>query len=223
MCDVGCTLNVEHNRGLVRRVSHLWDRGVNHGYTCERGKWGYEEVQHPDRLTSAQIREGESVRDAELDEALDFVAEKLRHYQGDQFAALASPSNTNEENYLLQQFARAVMGTNNVDRMMTPGMSAVDRALRDSLGRPSSTNSMQEMFTDHRLRVGRGSEHRRQGASRELLDQLGAHLSREQDGRHQPRPFPDVRSRRGLDQAARRLRNGDHQRHRSRDRFPEAG
>ncbi len=147
MCDVGCTLNVEHNRGLVRRVSHLWDRGVNHGYTCERGKWGYEEVQHPDRLTSAQIREGESVRDAELDEALDFVAEKLRHYQGDQFAALASPSNTNEENYLLQQFARAVMGTNNVDRMMTPGMSAVDRALRDSLGRPSSTNSMQEMFT----------------------------------------------------------------------------
>ncbi len=146
MCDVGCTLNVEHNRGLVRRVSHLWDRGVNHGYTCERGKWGYEEVQHPDRLTAAQIRDGESVRDVELDEALDLVAQKLRHYQGDQFAALASPNNTNEENYLLQQFTRAVMGTNNIDRMMTPGMNAVDRALRDSLGRPSSTNSMQEMF-----------------------------------------------------------------------------
>ncbi len=148
MCDVGCTLNVEHNRGLVRRVSHLWDRGVNHGYTCERGKWGYEEVQHPDRLTSAQVRDGESVRDVQVDEALDLVAEKLRHYQGDQFAALASPSNTNEENYLLQQFTRAVMGTNNVDRLMTPGMSAVDRALRDSLGRPSSTNSMQEMFSN---------------------------------------------------------------------------
>ncbi len=148
MCDVGCTLNVEHNRGLVRRVSHLWDRGVNHGYTCERGKWGYQEVQHPDRLVSAQIRDGESTRTVDVEEALDFTAEKLRHYQGDQFAALASPSNTNEENYVLQQFTRAVMGTNNIDRMMTAGQQAVDRALRDSLGRPSSTNSMQEMFTD---------------------------------------------------------------------------
>jgi predicted molibdopterin-dependent oxidoreductase YjgC len=147
-CDVGCTLNVEHNRGLVRRVSHLWDRGVNYGYTCERGKWGYEQVQHPERLYSAQIRDGEAVRDADIDEALDLVAEKLRHYQGDQFAALASTSNTNEENYLLQQFTRAVMGTNNIDRLMTEGQRAVDRALRDSLGVQASTNSVQEMFSE---------------------------------------------------------------------------
>jgi predicted molibdopterin-dependent oxidoreductase YjgC len=147
-CDVGCTLYVEHYRGLVRRVSHLWDRGVNYGYTCERGKWGYEQVQHPERLYSAQIRDGEAVRDADIDEALDLVAEKLRHYQGDQFAALASTSNTNEENYLLQQFTRAVMGTNNIDRLMTEGQRAVDRALRDSLGVQASTNSVQEMFSE---------------------------------------------------------------------------
>ncbi len=146
MCDVGCTLSVEHNRGLVRRISHLWDRGVNHGYTCERGRWGYEEVQHPDRLVSATIRDGQGAREVDVEDALDLSAEKLRHFQGDQFAALASPSNTNEENYVLQQFTRAVMGTNNVDRMMTAGQQAVDRALRDSFGRPSSTNSMQEMF-----------------------------------------------------------------------------
>jgi predicted molibdopterin-dependent oxidoreductase YjgC len=147
-CDVGCTLNVEHNRGLVRRVSHLWDRGVNYGYTCERGKWGYEQVQHPERLYAAQIRQGEAVREADLDEALDLVAEKFRHYQGDQFAALASTSNTNEENYLLQQFTRAVMGTNNIDRLMTEGQRAVERALRDSLGVQASTNSVQEMFSE---------------------------------------------------------------------------
>jgi predicted molibdopterin-dependent oxidoreductase YjgC len=132
----------------VRRVSHLWDRGVNYGYTCERGKWGYEQVQHPDRLSSAQIRDGESLRDADIEEALDVVADKFRHYQGDQFAALASTSNTNEDNYLLQQFTRSVMGTNNIDRLMTEGQRAVDRALRDSLGLSASTNSMQEMFTD---------------------------------------------------------------------------
>ena len=49
-CDVGCTINVESNRGLVRRVTNLWERGVNHGYLCERGKWGHEQVQHQDRI-----------------------------------------------------------------------------------------------------------------------------------------------------------------------------
>ena len=147
-CDVGCTLNVEHSRGIVRRVTHLWDRGVNHGYTCERGKWGYAQVQHPDRLESAYIRQGDEFVTADLDDALDRVAEAFRRYQGDQFAALASPENTNEENYLLQQFTRAVMGTNNIDRLRHKGQSAVSQALRDSFGRPASTNSMQEAFTD---------------------------------------------------------------------------
>ncbi|HLI50256.1 MAG TPA: molybdopterin-dependent oxidoreductase, partial [Thermomicrobiaceae bacterium] len=145
-CDVGCTLNVEHNRGIIRRVSHLWDRGVNHGYTCERGKWGYDQVQHPDRLTSAYlIRDGE-LQPVSLDEALDAAATELRHYQGSAFAALASPDNTNEESYLLQQFTRAVMGSNNIDRLMTPEQAAVSGAMRQSFGRESSTNSMLEMF-----------------------------------------------------------------------------
>ncbi len=147
-CDVGCTLNVEHNRGLVRRITHLWERGVNYGYTCVRGKWGYEQVQHPDRLETAAVRQGDELVAVPLDEALDLVAERLRHYQGDRFAALASPDNTNEENYLLQLFTRAVMGTNNIDRLMTRSQAQVDRALLDSFGLPVSTNSVQEMFTD---------------------------------------------------------------------------
>ncbi len=147
-CDVGCTLNVEHNRGLVRRVTHLWDRGVNHGYTCERGKWGYEQVQNPNRLDSAFVREPDGLVEVDLDEAMEIVAEKLLHYQGEHFAALASPDNTNEENYLLQQFTRAVMGSNNIDRLMNANQRRVDLALLDSLGRPTSTNSMQEMFSD---------------------------------------------------------------------------
>ncbi|HET7037279.1 MAG TPA: molybdopterin-dependent oxidoreductase [Thermomicrobiaceae bacterium] len=147
-CDVGCTLNVEHNRGIVRRISHLWERGVNHGYTCERGKWGYQFVQNPERLEAAAIRRDGELQTVPLDEALDEAAARLSHYQGQQFAALASPENTNESNYLLQQFARAVMGSNNVDRTMTHNQAAVDRALADSFGFGASTNSVQEMFTD---------------------------------------------------------------------------
>jgi predicted molibdopterin-dependent oxidoreductase YjgC len=147
-CDVGCTLNIEHNRGIVRRVTHLWERGVNLGYTCERGKWGHEHVQDPARIRYAQLRETDGLIEVDLAEALDVVAEQFRHYQGASFAALASPDNTNEENYVLQQFTRAVMGSNNIDRLMTRGQRAVDQALRDSQGVAASTAGMQEMRTD---------------------------------------------------------------------------
>ena len=153
-CDVGCTLNVESNKGLVRRTTHLWERGVNHGYTCERGKWGYEQVQHPDRLFYPVLRDRAGVAagqsyEVTWDEAIDTVAETLAHYQGDQFAALASPDATNEEVYLLQQFTRAVMGSPNIDRHLTQGQVGVERAVRAALGRDvSNTNNMQELLTD---------------------------------------------------------------------------
>jgi len=153
-CDVGCTLNVETNRGIVRRTTHLWERGVNHGYTCERGRWGYEQVQHQSRLFYPVLRDREGAAagmayEVTWDDAIDQVAETLAHYQGDQFAALASPDNTNEEVYLLQQFTRAVMGSPHIDRHLTPSQRAVEGAVLAGLGRDvSNTNNMQELFTD---------------------------------------------------------------------------
>jgi hypothetical protein len=77
------------------------------------------------------------------------VAETFAHHQGDQFAALASPDNTNEEAYLLQQFTRAVMGSNNIDRRLSPNQVAVERSVRAALGTDvANTNNMQELFTD---------------------------------------------------------------------------
>ncbi|MBA3336149.1 MAG: molybdopterin-dependent oxidoreductase [Chloroflexia bacterium] len=149
-CDVGCTLNVETNKGLVRRVSHLWERGVNHGYTCERGKWGHEQIQHPDRIAYPRVREASGqYYEVNWDAAVDHVVEALAHHQGEKFAAIASAENTNEEVYLLQQFTRAVMGSNNIDRNLTPNQVAVERAVRDSFGRDvSNTNNLQELFSD---------------------------------------------------------------------------
>lgn len=153
-CDVGCTLNVESNRGVVRRTTHLWERGVNHGYTCERGRWGHEQVQHQDRLFYPVLRDREGAAaglpyEVVWDDAIDQIAETLAHYQGDQFAALASPDNTNEEAYLLQQFTRAVMASPNIDRHLTPAQRAVEAATRDGLGRDvANTNNLQELFTD---------------------------------------------------------------------------
>jgi predicted molibdopterin-dependent oxidoreductase YjgC len=130
-CDVGCTISVESNKGIVRRISHLWERGVNHGYTCELGRWGHERIQHPDRLFYPRLREENGLTyEVTWGDAIDTVAETLAHYQGDQFAALASPDGTNEEVYALQQFVRAVMRTNNIDRALTPNQDAVERAVR---------------------------------------------------------------------------------------------
>jgi len=149
-CDVGCTLNVETNRGIVRRVTHLWERGVNHGYTCERGKWGYQELQSPDRIFYPYVREDDgAVYEVTWEDAVLAAAEALAHYQGDTFAALASPDSTNEEVYSLQLFTRAVMGTNNIDRLLTPAQRSVEAAVRLGLGDDvSNTNNMQELFTD---------------------------------------------------------------------------
>jgi len=147
-CDVGCTINIESNKGIVRRSTNLWERGVNHGYVCYDGKWGHEKIQHPDRIFYPRVREPNGMTyETTWGDAIDAIAETLAHYQGDSFAALVSPDSTNEEAYALQQFTRAVMGTNNVDRYLTSGEAAVERGVRASLGRDvANTNNMQELF-----------------------------------------------------------------------------
>ncbi len=149
-CDNGCTINVESNKGVVRRATNLWERGMNHGYVCEKGKWGHELQQSPDRLRYPRINQAGTLGyEVTWDDALESIAATLQNYRGNQFAALVSPDDTNEDAYLAQKFTRAIMGTNNVDRMLTPSQVAVERSVRAALGRDvSSTNNSEEMFTD---------------------------------------------------------------------------
>jgi len=148
-CDVGCTINAESNKGIVRRSTNLWERGTNHGYLCEKGKWGHEAQQSPDRLRYPRINQpGTFGYEVTWDDALDSIAATLGNYKGSQFAALITPDNTNEDAYLAQKFTRTVMESNNVDRLLTPSQVAVERSVRASLGRDvGSTNNNQEMFT----------------------------------------------------------------------------
>ena len=120
-CGVGCQFYLNVRDGRVVQVSSKWDAPANHGWTCVKGRFGWDYVHHPDRLTKPLIRreKGGELQEATWDEALDLVATRLseieKEYGPAAFGALSSAKCTNEENYLVQKFARAVIKTNNVD------------------------------------------------------------------------------------------------------------
>ena len=93
--------------------------GPGQGNLCVKGRYGYPFVHHEDRLTRPLIRKGGELVPAGWEEALETVSKHLRKAMDgkgpDSIAFLSSARCTNEENYLLQKLARAVVGTNNVD------------------------------------------------------------------------------------------------------------
>jgi formate dehydrogenase alpha subunit len=108
------------------------ESSANKGSLCVKGRWGYDFVAHPERLTTPLIRiagtsreaphDGqvhEVFREATWDEALELVSKRLleikQAHGADSIAALSSAKCTNEDNYVMQKFTRAVLGTNNID------------------------------------------------------------------------------------------------------------
>ncbi len=118
-CGVGCQVYLHVKEDRVVKVTGVEDVGPNYGSLCVKGRFGYDFIHHPDRLKSPLIRENGRLREASWDEALDVVARELGRIKTDAgpdaLALLTSARITNEENYLAQKFARAVLGTNNVD------------------------------------------------------------------------------------------------------------
>jgi len=110
-------LNVKD--GEIIRVTSDREAGANNGNMCVKGRFGFDYVHSPDRLTEPLIKEGDQFRTASWEKALDAVAEGLQKVKAkhgpDAIGVLVSAKCTNEENYLLQKLARAALGTNNVD------------------------------------------------------------------------------------------------------------
>jgi formate dehydrogenase alpha subunit len=108
---------VKDNR--VVKVTTDKNLGINKGWTCVKGRFGFDYVHSPDRLSEPLIKENGKFRQASWDEALDAVADGLKKVKAkhgaDAIGVLVSAKCTNEENYLLQKMARAALGTNNVD------------------------------------------------------------------------------------------------------------
>ena len=123
-CGVGCQIDLHVKDNLIYRVSGRFDNQVNHGNLCVKGRFGFDFTHAPDRLTQPMVRKDrrqpfDKSTYTTWESALDLVAQRFRAIRDEHgphsIAFLTSAKCTNEENYLLQKLARAVIGTNNVD------------------------------------------------------------------------------------------------------------
>ena len=118
LCPVGCklTLEVDKRNRMIRSIPDL-NGFSNHGQGCFKGKFGLDFVNSKNRIPNPIIPKLDSTgtTDFSWHEAIDYVANNLTKYIGDEFAFIASSNGSNEDNYLAQKFTRIVMKTNNID------------------------------------------------------------------------------------------------------------
>ncbi|WP_144449424.1 formate dehydrogenase subunit alpha [Halalkalibacter nanhaiisediminis] len=118
-CGVGCSFDVWTKDRKILKVEPQVEAPANGISTCVKGKFGWDYVNSEERLTKPLIREGDSFREAEWEEALELITRKFtetkKEYGPDALAFISSSKCTNEESYLMQKLARGVIGTNNVD------------------------------------------------------------------------------------------------------------
>jgi predicted molibdopterin-dependent oxidoreductase YjgC len=120
-CGVGCQMDLHIRDNLIFRVEGRFDNQVNFGNLCVKGRFGYDYVHAEDRLKAPLMRDNrkDAFQSSSWEHTLDWVAGCLSEirdkYGPDSIAILTSAKCTNEENYLMQKFARAVIGTNTVD------------------------------------------------------------------------------------------------------------
>lgn len=150
-CGVGCQLdlNVHKRTGNLVRVTSEIGCIPNDGNTCVKGRFGMDFVGKDDRLTDPLIRKNGKLEKATWEEAIDLVAERFTgiksEYGADSLAGLSSAKTTNEDNYIMQKFVRAVFGTNNVDHCARLCHASTVAGLARAFGSGAMTNSIEEL------------------------------------------------------------------------------
>ena len=158
-CGVGCGFYLDVRDGRIVGVIPSKSNTVSKGYLCVKGWHAHEIVQHPDRLKKPLIKKNGKFKEASWDTALDYVAGRLKEIKAkhgpDSLAVCASARCTNEENFLMMKFARAVLGTNNIDHCARVCHAPTVSGLNQSFGSGASTNSYDELpFMDCILIIG---------------------------------------------------------------------
>jgi len=147
-CGVGCSFDVWTKDRHILKVEPA-EGPANGVSTCVKGKFAWDFVNSKDRLTKPLIREGERFRETEWDEALDLIARRFGEIKAahgpDALAFIASSKCTNEEAFLMQKLARAVMGTNNVDNCSRYCQSPATMGLFRTVGYGGDSGSISDI------------------------------------------------------------------------------
>ncbi len=148
-CGDGCktTLGVRSTTdgAEIMRVDNRDKSGINGDFLCNKGRYAFDFANQPERLTQPMIRKngkGSALTPVSWEEALAFAGGRLRELRdtrGPQsLGVIGSNRTTNEESYLLQKFARTVLGTNNIDHHRTADFYTLAKTLQGSTGRFAS-------------------------------------------------------------------------------------
>jgi formate dehydrogenase alpha subunit len=149
-CGCGCGLYLGVRGDEIVSVRGEKENPASLGNLCVKGRYGIDFVNHPDRLTNPLIKRNGKFEEATWDEALNLVVEKLKKIKDeiskdkDYFGFITSAKCTNEDNYVMQKFARSVMGTNNVDHCARLCHAPTVAGLVQSFGSGAMTNSIDE-------------------------------------------------------------------------------
>lgn len=148
-CGCGCNFDFNIKEGKVIKVTSNPDSVVNGINLCVKGRFGHDYIHRDDRLTTPLIKKNGKFEKTGWEEALQLIGNKFNQIKkengSDSLAVLSSAKCTNEENYLLMKFARAVLGTNNVDHCARLCHSATVAGLTKAFGSGAMTNSIKEI------------------------------------------------------------------------------
>jgi formate dehydrogenase major subunit len=148
-CGTGCEMNVGVRNGRIVTIRPALHAPVSKGHLCVKGRYAYAYVTANDRITAPMIRHGGSWNRVSWNEALAFTADGLKRALRDHgprnVGVLGSARATNEENYLAQKFARAVLGTNNLDCCARVCHAPTAAAMNMILGTGAATNSLDDI------------------------------------------------------------------------------
>lgn len=120
-CGVGCSFKAETYQGKIVRMIPWKEGKANHGHSCVKGRFAYDYYNHPDRIRTPLIRKSidDPWQQVSWDEAINYAASEFKRIQEKHgkksIGAVSSSRCTNEEIFLVQKLARAVMGNNNID------------------------------------------------------------------------------------------------------------
>jgi len=117
-CSCGCTIRIDHEDNEVYRIKENVDMGINHGFLCVKGRFGYELINSTERKDKAMVTENGKKEEITVDEAINVAFKKLDNIvkSGNEKALgfYVSSRLTNEEAYLIQKLSREYFRTNNV-------------------------------------------------------------------------------------------------------------